>query len=111
MAHFPDASDIFQGVIAFNQNEIGIFTSLDWVLYKSLVHHPGRNDGRWPAVYNSLENKPLVIFITAYKQYAIDGYELAVADHLVKPVSLKSFIKTCSRAKEMYELKSLKQQT
>lgn len=58
----------------------------------------------------SLENKPLVIFITAYKHYALESYDLAVVDYLVKPVSLERFIKACNRAKELHELKSLKQQ-
>lgn len=56
----------------------------------------------------SLENKPLVIFITAYKQYALDSYDLAIVDYLVKPVSLDRFIKACNRAKERYELKENK---
>ena len=60
---------------------------------------------------SSLENKPLVIFITAYKQYALESYDLAVVDYLVKPVSLERFIKASNRAKEMHELKSLKQQS
>ena len=58
----------------------------------------------------SLENKPLVIFITAYKQYALESYDLAVVDYLVKPVSLERFIKACNRAKELHELKTTKQQ-
>jgi two-component system, LytTR family, response regulator len=58
----------------------------------------------------SLENKPLVIFITAYKQYALESYDLAVVDYLVKPVALDRFIKACNRAKELHELKTIKQQ-
>ncbi len=59
---------------------------------------------------NSLEQKPLVIFITAYKQYALESYDLAVVDYLIKPVPLDRFIKACNRAKEIYELKNVKQQ-
>lgn len=59
----------------------------------------------------SLENKPLVIFITAYKQYALESYDLAVVDYLVKPVALDRFIKACNRAKELHELKTGKNQT
>lgn len=57
----------------------------------------------------SLENKPLVIFITAYKQYALESYDLSVVDYLVKPVALDRFIKACNRAKELHELKAMKQ--
>jgi DNA-binding LytR/AlgR family response regulator len=58
----------------------------------------------------SLENRPLVIFITAYKQYALESYDIAVVDYLVKPVALDRFIKACNRAKELHELKAIKQQ-
>src|SRR3954466_688606 len=58
----------------------------------------------------SLENKPLVIFITAYKEFALESYDLAVVDYLVKPVALVRFIKACNRAKELHELKMNKNQ-
>jgi len=57
---------------------------------------------------STLEKKPLVIFITAYKDYAVESYDLAVVDYLVKPVPLDRFIKACNRAKELFELKTNK---
>ena len=56
----------------------------------------------------TLQHKPLVIFITAYKQYAVESYDLAVVDYLVKPVPLERFIKACNRAKDIHELNKLK---
>ncbi len=54
---------------------------------------------------STLQTRPLVIFITAYKEFALEGYNLAVVDYLVKPVALDRFIIACNRAKELYELK------
>jgi two-component system, LytTR family, response regulator len=56
----------------------------------------------------TLANKPLVIFITAYKQFALESYDLAVVDYLVKPVSLERFIKACNRAKDLHELRMMR---
>jgi two-component system LytT family response regulator len=55
---------------------------------------------------SSLQHKPMVILTTAYKQYALDGYQLNVVDYLLKPVDMARFMAACNKAQELYELRN-----
>ena len=50
----------------------------------------------------SLNKKPLTIFTTAYQEHAIEGYQLNVADYLLKPINFSRFLEAVDRAKLLY---------
>jgi len=52
---------------------------------------------------NNLSVKPIVIFTTAFSQYAVEGFNLDAVDYLVKPFEYERFEKAITKARELYE--------
>ena len=48
----------------------------------------------------TLRHPPIIIFTTAYKEFALDAFDLAACDYLLKPFSLERFIIAVDKAKE-----------
>jgi len=63
------------------------------------IQMPGMLGTRFLA---SLHEKPLVIFVTAYSDYAVESYDLDVVDYLLKPVSFERFARAAHKALEAF---------
>ncbi len=51
-----------------------------------------------------LKKKPLTILTTAYREYAMEGFELEVVDYLLKPIGIHRFLQSISRIKNRLQL-------
>ncbi|WP_346853929.1 LytTR family DNA-binding domain-containing protein [uncultured Draconibacterium sp.] len=51
-----------------------------------------------------LENRPKIIFTTAYEKYALEGFKLEATDYLLKPFSYEEFLKAARRAEKIIGL-------
>lgn len=100
ISHIPFLELIASCDDAFTANKIMQEESIELIFID--IQMPGITGLQF---IQSLVKKPMVIIVTAYKQYALEGFALDVVDYLMKPVSLDRFMKACNKAKDLFELK------
>ncbi len=51
----------------------------------------------------TLENPPKVVFVTAYSEYALEGFRVDAMDYLLKPIGYNDFLKSANKVKNWFD--------
>jgi len=52
----------------------------------------------------SLTNQPMIIFTTAYSEYAVESYEYNAVDYIMKPIEFDRFLKAANKALDQFQM-------
>jgi DNA-binding LytR/AlgR family response regulator len=55
-------------------------------------------------LYRKLQYKPMIIFVTAYSEYAVESYDVGAVDYLLKPFSFSRFEQAVDKASQLYKM-------
>lgn len=61
--------------------------------------------------YKSLSRKAMLIFTTAYSEYAVEGFNMKASDYLLKPFRYKRFLQAATKAKRQFDLLQQSEET
>jgi DNA-binding LytR/AlgR family response regulator len=56
----------------------------------------------------TLENPPKIVFVTAYSEYALEGFKVDAIDYLLKPIGYPDFLKSANKVKSWFDVNSKK---
>lgn len=85
-----NAYDAFEASVIVSQEKVDLIF-LD-------INMPKMTGFEW---LKTLRKPPKIIVTTAYKEFALEGYELDIVDYLLKPFSFPRFLKAVNKASEM----------
>lgn len=96
LSHFPDWHAVKECINAADAWKTLLEYDIDVVFLD--IQMPGIDGIEF---LKSLKNPPLIIFVTAFAEYAVEGFDLMAVDYLLKPVTFERFsqavAKTCAQ--------------